>query len=798
MAYFPKKWNAQEIYEAAVLATGSYIDGVYPAGWKSLNLYDLKNKKGDLLLNENSIGADGTRFYSKNDWFIDSAAAAVFISDKIPGEKRTICVSFRGTDTPDTSGYLSQIADFLDYPKILRGGHGAIDLFKPLLKALYGVYGDRVEYEFTGHSLGAAVVDQLSQYRTKYGNFQHSEMYGFASPIVSSFSTTKHFGFDNDYVYGLGRLSTKNGNFNAHTIIVNSPSDSFFEPDTNIAAHNKNNYYNSIKWISSSEFYNELHYNDYVFVLNSSSEFKVDEKYTTVTNRIFLIGTDKSDTFETTNGDDYIDTNGGNDDITAGAGNDLIYGGEGDDRIEGGIGEDSQFAQGGNDLFVFAAGDVVAGEIIDGGSVKNGETNTLTGDDDIDFRPAEIKNINAITIGVALQFHFTAAQIQQFVQDGAKFSGNGFLDIYGAGDFSGVSFGNWEGQVSIDGTTGPGTIVGTIKDDLIYGSSGADVLRGGKGNDILSGGGGADTLFGDDGDDTFNVGTGAIGGTINGGSGTDAILLLSSGLLDLSNVKVESVESLFGTAGADTINGPGSGWVTIDGKGGADILRSGSSGALFMGYGEGEQIFGGKGNDAIRINIGNSGSAFVDGGDGSDSVVIQSSGVVTGDFQLVNVEGLYLEGDGSSLSLDTETGLNYILTSIGNDDLTVELFEDSGLRIQGLGGSDSVRITLDRYDAGRHFADIDNDSSGTLSVDVSALNVGDVVYGSYYGETEMTSGVVAVRTPIFQYGDVSIVTRDYTQSPTWLFIDLDRFESDPWGSVILALNGGLEIQELVF
>jgi len=136
-------------------------------------------------------------------------------------------------------------------------------------------------------------------------------------------------------------------------------------------------------------------------------------------------------------------------------------------------------------------------------------------------------------------------------------------------------------------------LAGTEGDDIITGSAGDEVIRGLDGDDALSGGAGNDRIEGGAGDDT-----------LDGGDGNDR----------------------------------------IEGGAGDDIISGGNGADLIFG-GEGDdRIDAGAGDDTITLVIA-AGAPVIDGGDGSDSLILSGTGAGTLD-PVTGVEHLIV-GSGS-------------------------------------------------------------------------------------------------------------------------------------------------------
>jgi Ca2+-binding RTX toxin-like protein len=198
---------------------------------------------------------------------------------------------------------------------------------------------------------------------------------------------------------------------------------------------------------------------------------------------------------------------GGNDTLAGGGGNDTIFGGTGADSLSGGAGDD---------LFLFtAAGEVSAGEALNGGI----GTNTVSLTAAMDMTGATFSSIQAVTIGSGLIGTFSGSQLtgQTFTMTGVAGGATETLvvnvasatttDLSSLGAISNLT-------VQINGAGGAENITGSAAADSILGLAGADNLAGGNGNDTLVGGTGSDTQSGGAGSDRFVFATGDAASTI--------------------------------------------------------------------------------------------------------------------------------------------------------------------------------------------------------------------------------------------------------------------------------------------
>lgn len=229
----------------------------------------------------------------------------------------------------------------------------------------------------------------------------------------------------------------------------------------------------------------------------------------------------------------------------------------------------------------------------------------------------------------------------------------------------------------INGDTGNDELSGNAGDDFLYGADGDDTISGGDGDDLIDDSiattGFVTAINGDDGDDLVTLSTGFgltfTAGSVNGGTGSDTLLLLSN--LDLTSVSLLNLEVLDTYGNVATLtesqaegflklvngNGESDGYVRIAGDPAALPVNINFSAALkgavpssgvtesrrldysgsnadetITGGSQEDNIFGNGGNDSLRgfhgddqiyggadndSLIGGSGDDYLNGGDQS-------------------------------------------------------------------------------------------------------------------------------------------------------------------------------------
>ena len=131
-----------------------------------------------------------------------------------------------------------------------------------------------------------------------------------------------------------------------------------------------------------------------------------------------------------------------------------------------------------------------------------------------------------------------------------------------------------DGSGFVDNLSSIEGVVGSDFSDVFIGSVASEILAGGLGDDTLVGGGGLDVLSGGSGDYVFAVDA-SLGGTIEGGSGTDTLSLVGIS----SDAVVSGVEFVVGGSGSDRVTVTTNDVQQVSGGDGLDeVLLSTSSG----------------------------------------------------------------------------------------------------------------------------------------------------------------------------------------------------------------------------
>lgn len=405
----------------------------------------------------------------------------------------------------------------------------------------------------------------------------------------------------------------------------------------------------------------------------------------------------------------------GNDVLNGAAGNDVLEGGIGDDILDGGTGNDILFGSAGRDILLggdgndelHVDGDLVAGEIYDGGAGVD-QIYLNSGNYDLNALGVTFANIEGITLATGGRLAMTTAQLGQFSSlvggtyilttagtvalPGAIASGATFiLSDLGNGFDLGLS----NRSAAVTGGASADYIIGSAFNDILAGGGGDDVILGGGGNDQLTGGAGANRLSGGTGNDTYYIQSSADLVFENAGGGLDKIFIANDFYLyaNVEDLTLTGSGNYFGVGNdlANTITGNSGDNLLIAGAG-DDNISGGGGNDLIFGEDGADRIFGGAGIDYIvagagnDIVVGDDGADEIYGGDGSD-VLTGGSGFFT-DILVGGLGNDTLHGDSGLGDYDLLYG------NTGNDTFYVDTPDDLVFENAGE-GTDTVYAKID-------------------------------------------------------------------------------------------------------
>ncbi|MEM9357708.1 MAG: calcium-binding protein [Pseudomonadota bacterium] len=471
------------------------------------------------------------------------------------------------------------------------------------------------------------------------------------------------------------------------------------------------------------------------------------------------------------------------------AGDDSISGNAGANILNGNGGSDSLFGEGGDDVLISDGVDVVldGGEGVDtvnfsniagsginidldtntpqpGPATQIGAAELFDGDNAIDNNPVQVVDVENV-IGTNQNdriFGNNEINVLDGLGGDDVFHSFGGADFINGGEGTDTVLFSAGGAVTID-LDDNGDAVASVGDTLtsienITGSaSGDDSISGNAGANVLNGNGGSDSLFGEGGDDTL-VSDG-IDTILDGGEGVDTVDfsgVTGSGInIDLdTNTPQPGPATQTGAAelfdGDNAIdNNP---FDVIDVE---NVIGTDQNDRIF-GNNEVNVLDGGAGDDTFH-SFG--GSDFVNGGEGTDTVLFSAGGAVTIDLD-DNGDAVASVGDtvtsienitGSAAGDDTISGnasVNVLNGNGGNDTLNGEGGDDT--LIGGAGSDTFVETEGSGADTVTDFAIaddvIDVAGHGLTAAEALALavdNAGDALIDFGGGDTLTLTGVAA-------------------------------------------------------
>jgi Ca2+-binding RTX toxin-like protein len=286
---------------------------------------------------------------------------------------------------------------------------------------------------------------------------------------------------------------------------------------------------------------------------------------------------------------------------------------------------------------------------------------------------------------------------------------------------------------TINGGNGNDMIYGYGGADILSGNADSDILFGGQGNDTLNGGTGSDSTYGQEGNDIINLANGDFGGgeIIDGGSGTDELILTNATTVDFTTGTLINLETLTGSTGADDVTysiDQALDFTTIDLGGGTDNSRVQVNGTVdvtalgtpTVSNAENGFLTGSAGVDIVTMTGAQLdalvyGSGTIDFGGNTDTLNLTSNSSIlttlgdSTDAGIINLENI----DGSASTEDIILGFiaqtdSFNITGSGFDDIL--LMGDGDDVINGGGGADFI--------AGRDGVDTINGGSGDDEIEL--------------------------------------------------------------------------------
>ncbi|HUS63287.1 MAG TPA: BACON domain-containing carbohydrate-binding protein, partial [Kofleriaceae bacterium] len=269
-------------------------------------------------------------------------------------------------------------------------------------------------------------------------------------------------------------------------------------------------------------------------------------------------------------------------------------------------------------------------------------------------------------------------------------------------DLSGVTAGAFTGVDTMTISTGAGadTITGSSLSDTIQAGANGDSIDGGPGDDLFvySSGDGSDLVEGGGGNDHLGMAGSASGETITIEMTANGVTVARTdlGLFTLDVRTTETIE-IRANDGDDVITAESDVDVALElyGDGGADTLRGGAAADDLVG-GPGADTMNGDGGDDQFTWADGDGSDLINGSDGTDLVSLYLS--LEGD-QVVVASG----PDDAVLVSWTNLGpftvdaraieLLSVVSDLGNDTFTTELFEE--VELEYIAGSGDDVLTVD-------------------------------------------------------------------------------------------------------
>jgi Ca2+-binding RTX toxin-like protein len=333
-----------------------------------------------------------------------------------------------------------------------------------------------------------------------------------------------------------------------------------------------------------------------------------------------------------------------------GAGDDMLTGGNGNDILTAGAGMDTLAGNNGNDIFILQD-NLTAADRINGGAGL--DILRLDGDygGGVTFNATTVVAVETIVLADGNNYKLTldnATNAASLTVDATALGAGHALILNGAAETSNTL--------------------------TAIGGAGDDSLTGGGGNDLFVGGAGADTMVGKGGIDTASYADATAAITVD-------LTTPGNNTGDAAGDQLTEIEIVLGSDYGDTLVGDGNanqlvgglGDDTLSGGAGSDILQAGA------------------GNDTIDQGTGLNAFDKIDGGAGTDTLILSASatyaaGITFSETTLTNTEVIEL-GDGGSYKLTLSNASN-------SGGLTVDGSALTGTNVLTLIGSSEIESTF--------------------------------------------------------------------------------------------------------
>ncbi len=428
-----------------------------------------------------------------------------------------------------------------------------------------------------------------------------------------------------------------------------------------------------------------------------------------------------------------------------------VNGGSGNDTVIGGyaLANTNTTLTGGTGTDTLVLGGAVNGQ---GGTLATGTTATYTLNFGSGFTGFEAIQLNAAPTGSAVAYNLSFVDAN--VASGTTLAINGGA-LRGSTSVNNATF-NETLTVNASALTGTRavSVTGGAGDDVLTGGAGADTLNGGAGNDTITGGAGNDTLNGGEGSDNYIYADGELVAAEiladTGTAGTDTITVTSSTALtdavfaNKSGVEVLTTTVTTGTVGDMTsaganaevtlgANAQAAGIVTVNNgeedlnasaytvgltvntNGGSVITGSGNDVVNVLPFST-NAVYTGAGDDKIFAGFNLFAGTTIDGGAGSDELVVGGTVVRNGvsvntdierfgrgnnfvyvipaNANLTNVERLTLVGGTNGSAAGAGNAISYSITAdnanVAAGQTAVVDASSLGTKIYDLGGNGAV------------------------------------------------------------------------------------------------------------